>query len=1177
MTKHELKLNGYSFQELFAPEGLKRLDDHFLSYLYNADQLLHDQLCSFRSGVELAPKELSQLIISCAPILEAFMAELFDIEEQVGQKQASLLSQNPIFIFKKHFIHREAKRALKKADEFADFATLDAWLRQQLKEAAIDEADLELSVARWAAGLLQEPDLHVGEIERLVHWCVKAITTPEGQKAVAAWVSFHAPARLNYANLVTTAPVADDPIGRLEGPQEHFRQRDGFALTDERMNQREVLDEIHYCVYCHKNDGDFCSKGFPVKKTAPELGLKINPLGDSLTGCPLEEKISEMHWLKKAGYSIAALAAVMIDNPMCPATGHRICNDCMKACIYQKQEPVNIPQVETHVLTDVLSLPWGVEIYDLLTRWNPLRPTQWVAKPYNSKKILIMGMGPAGFTLAHHLLMEGFAVVGMEGLKIEPLNPALVHEPIFDYDSLKESLDDRVMAGFGGVAEYGITVRWDKNFLKLIYISLSRRPYFQVYGGVRFGGTLKVDDAWTYGFDHLAIAVGAGLPRELAIPNSLAPGMRQANDFLMALQLTGAAKSSSLANLQVRLPAVVIGGGLTGIDTATEVQAYYIKQVEKVLYRYQTLVEYFGEEKVRQQFKPAALEILEEFIAHGLLVKAERDAAAKENRQADFLSLLRQWGGVTVAYRRTMQESPAYRRNHEEVIKALEEGIYYAEGLEPKAVQLDHHGYVAALRCQWRVQDEEGNWMQTDEEQTLAAKSIFVATGAKPNIAYEFEHRGTFLRDGFNYKRYEDKAGQLVEVDQMGHCKVPEFGAFTSYERDHHRVTFLGDTHPVFHGSVVKAIASAKRIYPSVVKSLEGKVSIGSQKEYQSFKQQMETLFTAKVVSVKRHTEDMVELTVRAPMAARNFCPGQFYRLQNYEMVAKKCGQHSAEKTRLQTEALAMIGIRHPQMLDQLSFTVIERGASSRLVATFQPGDPISIMGPTGVRSKIPQEPETVMIIGGSMAAAHLRSLGPALKEAGHQVFFVACMQSGQERYCKAELEAAADVILWLSESGGMIKPGREQDRAVSGELITALRNYCLGQLNGEHVPPVIPLDKVNRVMVVGAPNLIRRVQRARSGLLKEFIHPDTQFSASVYGSMQCMLKGVCAQCLQWQIDPATGKRTKAVYACSWQEQPMQMIDIENIDERLSQNATQETLSGLWLDYLFEKYGIIRV
>ena len=31
------------------------------------------------------------------------------------------------------------------------------------------------------------------------------------------------------------------------------------------------------------------------------------------------------------------------------------------------------------------------------------------------------------------------------------------------------------MAGFGGVAEYGITVRWDKNFLKIIRLLLERR------------------------------------------------------------------------------------------------------------------------------------------------------------------------------------------------------------------------------------------------------------------------------------------------------------------------------------------------------------------------------------------------------------------------------------------------------------------------------------------------------------------------------------------------------------------------------------------------------------------------------------------------------------------------------------------------------------------------------
>ena len=99
-----------------------------------------------------------------------------------------------------------------------------------------------------------------------------------------------------------------------------------------------------------------CSKGFH-RKTG---GFKPNPLGVPLAGCPLEEKIGEAHALRGQGDSLGALADRAVDNPMCPGTGHRICNDCMKACIFQKQEPVNIPQVETGVLTDVLAAALGL-------------------------------------------------------------------------------------------------------------------------------------------------------------------------------------------------------------------------------------------------------------------------------------------------------------------------------------------------------------------------------------------------------------------------------------------------------------------------------------------------------------------------------------------------------------------------------------------------------------------------------------------------------------------------------------------------------------------------------------------------------------------------------------------------------------------------------------------------
>src|SRR5262249_42350304 len=417
--------------------------------------------------------------------------------------------------------------------------------------------------------------------------------------------------------------------------------------------------------------------------------LKKNPLGIPLAGCPLDERISEMHVLKRDGESLAALAMICIDNPMLPGTGHRICNDCMKSCIYQKQEPVNIPQIETRVLTDVLDLPYGFEMYGLLTRWNPLNVRRPYALPYNGKNVLVVGLGPAGYTLAHHLLNDGFGVVGIDGLKIEPLAQEVTGadgkppRPVRDIRELYTELDHRVLAGFGGVSEYGITVRWDKNFLTVVHLTLMRRDRFRVYGGVRFGGTVELEDAWRYGFSHIAIAAGAGKPTLVEVKNNLIRGIRKASDFLMALQLTGAFKKNVMANLQVRLPALVIGGGLTAVDTATEMLAYYVVEVEKVLDRCEVLAAREGEARVWKLYDEEEQAILREFLAHGRAVRAERARAKAAGEAPNFQPLLDNWGGVTIVYRKKVQDSPAYRLNHEEVIKCLEEGVRFLERVAP--------------------------------------------------------------------------------------------------------------------------------------------------------------------------------------------------------------------------------------------------------------------------------------------------------------------------------------------------------------------------------------------------------------------------------------------------------------------------------------------------------------
>lgn len=1168
-------LDEFAYADLFHAEGLQKLDQAFLAFLHEKNSALAENFLAYRLNTKpFSALEASEHLLACAPILEEFLLKLFDIEDDAHFIKTKTLSHNPVATFKKHFLLRRIKKQLHQNQGLPAFSELDQWLIGELNKAPLQSEDKELAIALIADTWLTQPEQYKVELEKLAHWCIQALNTPEGKTATASWTSFRLPERIDHQNLVPISKLENDACGRLAYEEEQWRQRDGFKLTDPRMTAREVQDEIHYCIYCHDHEGDFCSKGFPVKKGDPTQGLKKNPLDLTMTGCPLEEKISEMHQLKRDGYTIASLATVMIDNPMCPATGHRICNDCMKACIYQKQDPVNIPQIETAVLTDVLSLPWGVEIYDLLTRWNPLRQKQWIMKPYNGLKVLIAGMGPAGFTLAHHLLMEGFAVVGFDGLKVEPFPENLLGKPIYRFADLKEALDERIMAGFGGVAEYGITVRWDKNFLKLIYLTLMRRPTFQVFGGVRFGGTLTVEDAWELGFDHLAVAVGAGLPKTLSIPGSLAPGMRQANDFLMALQLGNAAKKNSLSNLQVRLPAVVIGGGLTGVDTATEVQAYYITQVEKILARYEELVRVYSETKILSELDLPSQEILNEYLNHGHAVREEREKAKTQGKHPNFIKLIQQWGGVTIIYRRSMQESPAYINNHEELKKAFEEGIYYLEGLEPAAVDLNAAGHSDTLICRRRTRNENNEWLTGTEEVQLPARSIFVATGTQPNIAYEFEHRGTFTRLGLHYQHYEDEDGELIISPGVQHSKEPNFGPFTSYKKNDYRVSLIGDSHPVFHGNVVKAIASGLRTYPKIVDVLKAKLGKpGKMQEYKQFAEQMRELFSAEIMQVERRAHNVVELVIKAPLAMKHFKPGQFYRLQNFETHAQQL-----HGTLLQLEPLALIAAGSDSEQGTLRFIVIEAGASSKLCSLLRPGEPVSLMGPAGVRYKIAEGHETVLIMGNALSIPLVLSYGPTLRAAGSRLIYVGAFKNKEEfAYCQQALENAADLIIWATEKEEDFKPSRPQDYAVSGACLESLHRYAQGKLAPGKTQPEILLNDVDRIYLIGGSELLRGFQAARHSYLKNYLSKDPKVLGSVYSHMQCMLKGVCAQCLQWQVDPETGLRTKAVFACSWPDQPLEIIDIEHIDARLTQNRLHEHLTELWVDYLFEKFPITRV
>ena len=317
---------------------------------------------------------------------------------------------------------------------------------------------------------------------------------------------------------------------------------------------------------------------------------------------------------------------------------------------------------------------------------------------------------------------------------------------------------------------------------------------------------------------------------------------------------------------------VVIGGGLTAIDTATESLAYYPLQVEKFLVRHEALVQERGLAAVRAAMNDEERQIADEFIAHAHAIREERAKAAREGRTPDIAGLVNGWGGVTIAYRRRLIDSPSYTLNHEEVFKALEEDIRFAEGLSPVAVEVDANGHACALK----VAGEQGG---QKVEATLPARTILVAAGTQPNTVLAREDATHAFIDG-KYFRALDEEGNPATPERV--CKPGDVRVLMYRHADGRAMSFFGDLHPSFAGNVVKAMGGAKQGYPVLTRSMS-KLPAPMQKTADILAAANKA-WRAKVVRVDRLTPTIVEVVVEAPAAARNFEPGQFYRLQNYEI-----------------------------------------------------------------------------------------------------------------------------------------------------------------------------------------------------------------------------------------------------------------------------------------------------
>ncbi len=1096
---------GFAFEDLNSLSGLQNLDESFLGFLQDHDNDLSDQLKHYRSikSKAIDSTNHSEFLLQLAPFVDDFIAELFDITKENLTLKKEHKKFDPIYECRRKFIQRYAVKQYPEEK----LAELDfAQITEHLKSIIIPNLKLnELSIAQSIIDWQKDPVTYQNELTIAAQYCAFMVAMG------SSLALFDLPRPVDENN-----HISENKIDKL--------RKDiclGFDYRDHSNSRGKAYAIAKYCIYCHKQKKDSCSKGLQIEKP----------------GCPLKQKISEMNLLKSQGFSIAALSMIVIDNPLVAATGHRICNDCMKACIYQKQDPVNIPLVESNILEQVLGLPWGTEIYLLLTKWNPLNIDEPLPRAFTGYNVLVTGLGPAGFALSHYLLNEGHKVIAIDGLKISSLHFD-IKKPIKYWQKMKTPLSEKLSQGFGGVMEYGITNRWDKNNLSLLRLILERRENFNMYGGMRLGSNITTKQAFAYGFDHIALCLGAGTPRYDNLPGYFAKGVRSAADFLMNLQQGVAYHKTSNANLLIRAPFVVIGCGLTAIDSATELMHYYPTMVENFLVNWE-----------RSEAAPKNMSLEDITTAKELIQHAELFRKAINDQEK--LKIMQSLGGVTICYRKSIKESPAYKLNPEEIEHALALGIKFEENISPKEICTDEFGYSKIVKF--------------TNGKEIPAKSVLIAIGTDNNEFQDIDENEDGIIPLLKLNQTNEFKSELAQRRLLHEHKRDSQNSFGSVNL-RSGISRFGDCDPNYAGSVVRALASAKNGYKAISQSMLKRKPKHLTDLHKDLK--------STVVKVNILSENIVEVIVHSPLAVQNFKPGQFFKLQNYSTDISKL-----------MEPLALTGAYVDQQKGTISLIILEMGASSKLCRYLVEGEEVVLMGPTGAPTKIVKN-KNVALIGGGLGNAVLLAIGQALSANNCTITYFAGYKKLQDRFYHEKIEHIANQVFWACQENVLSK-SREQDFSIKGNVIDAI-NYAKNirlpsklatkeQMLGAHgaqdrsilnvredlstgtmtqMPLEVEfgkksigsLDKIEYVICIGSDRMMQAVAEKKLELFG-----NARMICSLNSPMQCMMKGICGQCLQ-KVDDERGY----IFSCTSQDQDSDIIDFKVLRDRLEANSLLE-------------------
>ena len=238
-------------------------------------------------------------------------------------------------------------------------------------------------------------------------------------------------------------------------------------------------------------------------------------------------------------------------------------------------------------------------------------------------------------------------------------------------------------------------------------------------------------------------------------------------------------------------------------------------------------------------------------------------------------------------------------------------------------------------------------------------------------------------------------------------------------------ISFFGDLHPSFFGNVVKAMGGAKRGYPVVSRAL------AAQSRDQRVRPRPDRRRARHEFSRHRPRREPPDPhhhrsgRIRAPAAARAFRPGQFYRLQNFEVLAAHDEEPGIGRTLLNMEGLAMTGAWTDPDAGLVSVIALEMGGSSDLCAMLKPGEQVILMGPTGTPTEIHPNTTVALVGGGSGQRGAVLHRRGHTRGNGSKVIYFAGYKAMRDRYKVPEIERAADVIVWCCDEAPGFSPNR--------------------------------------------------------------------------------------------------------------------------------------------------------